>query len=232
MRLLKIAAANFLAGDLGGDCQHRRAAAMAIVKPVDEVHVPGPATSGTDRQLAGQMGLRSGGECGRFLVTHANPLDVLALADFLQQAIERNSLTGQSIFGSGGLGVGLSADAPNCMGAKRELFSTVISGTIVSCRWFAFAATCRFWRSCEMPSVIQRRHGGGAQENHLRHLEPLLRKTHTLCGPTADSLARRLRYGFACHLAHVQNLAAAGSGKRERVDEPRLPVIRGFCIPP
>lgn len=85
---MKIAAADFLTGDLGGDCQDRRAAAMAIIKPVNEVHVPGPATSGTHRQLAGHMGLRPGREGGRFLVTHADPLNVLALADFLQQAIK------------------------------------------------------------------------------------------------------------------------------------------------
>ena len=86
---MKIAAADFLTGDLGGDCQDRRAAAMAIIKPVNEVHVPGPATSGTHRQLAGHMGLRPGREGGRFLVTHADSLNVLALADFLQQAIKR-----------------------------------------------------------------------------------------------------------------------------------------------
>jgi hypothetical protein len=62
---------------------------MAIIKPIDEVHIARPATPGTDRQLAGHMGLRSGREGGRFLATHANPLDVLALANFLQQAIER-----------------------------------------------------------------------------------------------------------------------------------------------
>ena len=94
---LKIAAADFLTGDLGGDCQDRRAAAMAIIKPVNEVHVPGPATSGTHRQLAGHMGLRPGREGGRFLVTHADPLNVLALADFLQQAIKNRPPARKSV---------------------------------------------------------------------------------------------------------------------------------------
>jgi hypothetical protein len=89
MRLLKIAAPDFLAGDLGGYRQHWRAAAMAIIKPINEVHVPGSATPGADRQLAGHMGLRPGRECSRFLVTHADPLNVFTLADFLQQAIKR-----------------------------------------------------------------------------------------------------------------------------------------------
>ena len=34
-----------------------------------------------------------------------------------------------------------------------------------------------------------------------------------------------MRDGFACHLAHVQNLAAAGSGKGRRGDQAKLPVI-------
>ena len=35
-----------------------------------------------------------------------------------------------------------------------------------------------------------------------------------------------MRDGFACHLAHVQNLAAAGSGKERRGgDQAKLPVI-------
>jgi hypothetical protein len=34
-----------------------------------------------------------------------------------------------------------------------------------------------------------------------------------------------MRDGFACHLAHVQNLAAAGSGKGRRGNQAKLPVI-------
>jgi hypothetical protein len=34
------------------------------------------------------MGLRPGRECSRFLVTHSDPLNVFALADFLQEAIK------------------------------------------------------------------------------------------------------------------------------------------------
>jgi hypothetical protein len=35
------------------------------------------------------MGVRPSGKRSRFLVTHANPLDVFALSNFLEQAIER-----------------------------------------------------------------------------------------------------------------------------------------------
>ena len=34
-----------------------------------------------------------------------------------------------------------------------------------------------------------------------------------------------MRDGFACQLAHVQNLAAAGSGKQRRGGQAELPVI-------
>ena len=39
MGLLEVAAAYLLAGDLGGDGEHRHAAAMAVVKAVDEVQI-------------------------------------------------------------------------------------------------------------------------------------------------------------------------------------------------
>ena len=75
---------------------------MAIIKSVDEVHVAGPATSSADRQLPGQMGLRPGREGGRFLVTHANPLDLLGPANFLQEAIERIADYAVNPFHAGG----------------------------------------------------------------------------------------------------------------------------------
>ena len=48
------------------------------------------------------MGLRSGCEGGRLLVTHANPLHVFALTDFLQQAIERVAHHAVNSFHTGG----------------------------------------------------------------------------------------------------------------------------------
>ena len=75
---------------------------MAIIKPVDQVHVAGAATAGTHRQLTRQMGLGAGGKRGRFLVADADPLDVLSLADFLQQAIERVAHHAVNSFHAGG----------------------------------------------------------------------------------------------------------------------------------
>ena len=36
---LKISTADFLTGDLGGDCQDRNAAAMAVIKSIDQMQV-------------------------------------------------------------------------------------------------------------------------------------------------------------------------------------------------
>src|SRR5271166_2062317 len=52
VRLLKIRASDFAAGDVRGNGQHRHAAAMTIVETIDKVHVSRAATSGADRQFA------------------------------------------------------------------------------------------------------------------------------------------------------------------------------------
>ena len=48
------------------------------------------------------MSLRPGGKRGRFLVANANPLDLLILADFLQQAIKRVAHHAVNPFHAGG----------------------------------------------------------------------------------------------------------------------------------
>ena len=58
MGFLKISAADFVAGNLRRDGQHRNAAAMAIVKAVDQMQIAWPATSGADRQFARSDELR------------------------------------------------------------------------------------------------------------------------------------------------------------------------------
>jgi len=45
MRFLKIAAADFLTWNLRGDGENGNAAAVAIVKPIDQMQVAGPTTS-------------------------------------------------------------------------------------------------------------------------------------------------------------------------------------------
>ena len=75
MGLLEVVDADLRAGDVGGDGQHRHAAAMGSRTAVDQVQVAGAATARADRQLAGEMGLRAGREGGAFLMAHVHPLD-------------------------------------------------------------------------------------------------------------------------------------------------------------
>jgi hypothetical protein len=41
-----------------------------------------------------------------------------------------------------------------CMATRKELSFTVITGTIVTCPFTAFAATSRSWRNCETASAM------------------------------------------------------------------------------
>src|SRR5271166_7204978 len=89
MGFLKVVAADFLARNLRGNGQNWYAAALAVVEPVDQVHIARPATSGANRQFACQVGLGACGKCPRLFVTHANPLNFVAPANLLQKAVER-----------------------------------------------------------------------------------------------------------------------------------------------
>src|SRR6266403_3652338 len=55
MRFLKIAAADFLTWNLRGDGENGNAAAVAVVKPVDQMQIAGPTTSRTDCEASGQV---------------------------------------------------------------------------------------------------------------------------------------------------------------------------------
>src|SRR5207245_1727330 len=61
MGLLKVAASDLRAWNVRGDGEHRDATAVTVVEPVDQMEVPGAATSGADRQPAGEMRVRAGG---------------------------------------------------------------------------------------------------------------------------------------------------------------------------
>ena len=53
--LLEVSGADLPARDVGGDGDHRDAAAVAVVQAVDEVQVPRPATPGARGQFAGEL---------------------------------------------------------------------------------------------------------------------------------------------------------------------------------
>src|SRR5277367_78628 len=95
VRFLKISTPDFSARNLRRDGENGHTAPLAIVKSIDQVHIPRSAASGAHRQFAGEMRLRARRECACFLIAHANPLDVLARANRIGDAIER--IAGDSV---------------------------------------------------------------------------------------------------------------------------------------
>jgi tetrahydromethanopterin S-methyltransferase subunit G len=73
---------------LGRDREHRDAAAVAIEQPVDEMKVAGSAASGTDGELARQVGLGAGSERRGLLIAHVDPADLAEAAKRVAEAIE------------------------------------------------------------------------------------------------------------------------------------------------
>jgi hypothetical protein len=89
MSLLEVSTTDFNARNLRRDGENRDAAALAIVKAIDQMQVSGSAASGAYSQFAGEMRLRPRRERACLLVAHADPLDILAGANRIRDAIER-----------------------------------------------------------------------------------------------------------------------------------------------
>src|ERR1700760_3612955 len=87
--LLKISAANLPARNLCGNREDRNTAALTVVESINQMHIPGAATSGTYRQLASEMGLSACGERRRLLVSYTNPANVLSNAKGICNSVER-----------------------------------------------------------------------------------------------------------------------------------------------
>src|ERR1700731_3284114 len=87
--LLKISATNFPARNLCGNSDDWNAAALAVVEAIDQMHIPGAATSGTHRQLASEMSFGAGCERRCLLVSYTNPADVLSNANRICNSVER-----------------------------------------------------------------------------------------------------------------------------------------------
>src|SRR5262249_53976964 len=87
--LLEIGAADFGARDVGGDREHRHAAAMAVEQAVDEMQVAGPAAAGTDGEFAREVRLGAGGEGRGLLVAQMHPRDLLLLAQRIGETVQR-----------------------------------------------------------------------------------------------------------------------------------------------
>ena len=73
------------------DGQHRNAATMAIIKPVDQVQVPRTATADANRQLACEMGFGASRESGCLFVPNMNPTNLFSTVNRICDAVERIS---------------------------------------------------------------------------------------------------------------------------------------------
>src|SRR5580658_3449672 len=66
----------FIANDLAGDQDDRRAIAVCLDDAVDEMQAAGTATSGDRGEGAGYQGFALGGEGPGLFVAHSHPLDL------------------------------------------------------------------------------------------------------------------------------------------------------------
>ena len=88
MRLLEIAAADFARWNVRGDCQHRRAAALRVIKTVDQMQIAGTAGAGTHRELARDLRLPRRREGRGLLMPDMHPVDRLAHAQRFGEPVE------------------------------------------------------------------------------------------------------------------------------------------------
>jgi hypothetical protein len=70
------------------ECQHRGVIARRFIETGDEMRAAGPCGAGADAELAGELGLTSGGQRRAFLMPYPDPLD-LAAPDRVRQRIKR-----------------------------------------------------------------------------------------------------------------------------------------------
>jgi hypothetical protein len=95
MRFLKIAAADFLTWNLSGDGENGNAAAVAIVKPIDQMQVAGPTTSRADREVSGKVRFRARGKRRRLFVSDVGPSNLFLSTNRVGdsvQGVARNSV--------------------------------------------------------------------------------------------------------------------------------------------
>src|SRR5262249_21187919 len=103
VRLLEITRADFRRRDLGGDCEHRQARAVAVEQTVDEMQVAGPAAAGADRQLTRERGFHAGGKRRDPLLPDMNPFDLALMPQRVGQPVET-----------------VADDAVNALASRRE----------------------------------------------------------------------------------------------------------------
>ena len=85
---LKISAAYLTAWNLGCDGEHWHTSSVAIVKPIDQMHIAGPAASRADGKASGQVCFGAGGKRCRLFMSDVNPLKLLLFSNRVCKPIE------------------------------------------------------------------------------------------------------------------------------------------------
>jgi hypothetical protein len=88
MRFLKIAASDLIAGNLRRNRKHRHPVPLAIEQAVDEMKIARSATPRAHCDLAGEVGLRSGGKRGGLFMPHMQPFNLLGSPDHVGQPVQ------------------------------------------------------------------------------------------------------------------------------------------------
>ena len=85
---LKVAAADFMTGDLRGDGEDRHPAAVTVVEAVDQVQIAGTTAACADGQASGEMRVCARGEGRRLLVPHVHPPHTLLPANRIGDSVQ------------------------------------------------------------------------------------------------------------------------------------------------
>ena len=85
---LKISAAYLTTWNLGCDGEYRHTTSVAIVKPIDQMHVAGPAASRADGKASGKVCFGAGGKRCRLFMPDMNPLKLFLFSNRVGKPIE------------------------------------------------------------------------------------------------------------------------------------------------
>src|ERR1019366_6444799 len=91
MRLLKVACADFTAGNLSSDSKYGSHTSVSIIQSVYQVEIAWPATPPADGQLPGELRLSSGCERADLFMPDLNPGNALVAAQGVNNAVQRIS---------------------------------------------------------------------------------------------------------------------------------------------
>jgi hypothetical protein len=98
MRLLKIAAADFGRGDMGGNRQHRHVVTVTVKQTVDQMQVSRPAGAGADGQFTRELRFCACGKGGNLFMAGWHPFNGFHLVEAVASPFRESPVTPQIRF--------------------------------------------------------------------------------------------------------------------------------------